>query len=227
MTDPGESPPPAAFEVERPPPDAAGVFGEAFATANRYVGLLAGAGIERGLLGPREASRLWTRHVLNSAALAPIVPPGAHVVDVGSGAGLPGIPLLLARPDLALTLLEPMARRATFLDEVVQALGVDAQVVRGRAEDFPRASVDVAVARAVAPLAKLAAWALPLLRPGGTLLALKGRSAAAEIEAAASVLKLWPVATVSLVTVPSGAETATVVIVALDDGQSTEQDRER
>jgi 16S rRNA (guanine527-N7)-methyltransferase len=203
------------------------VFGEAFATANRYVGLLAGAGIERGLLGPREASRLWTRHVLNSAALAPIVPPGAHVVDVGSGAGLPGIPLLLARPDLALTLLEPMARRATFLDEVVQALGVDAQVVRGRAEDFPRASVDVAVARAVAPLAKLAAWALPLLRPGGTLLALKGRSAAAEIEAAASVLKLWPVATVSLVTVPSGAETATVVIVALDDGQSTEQDRER
>jgi 16S rRNA (guanine527-N7)-methyltransferase len=203
------------------------VFGEAFATANRYVGLLAGAGIERGLLGPREASRLWTRHVLNSAALAPLVPPGARVVDIGSGAGLPGIPMLLARPDLALTLLEPMARRAAFLDEVVQSLGLAAQVVRGRAEDFPRASVDVAVARAVAPLATLAAWALPLLRPGGTLLALKGQSAAAEIEAAASVLKLWPVATVSLVTVPSGAETATVVIVALDDGQSTEQDRER
>jgi len=227
VIDPGDSPPSSVSLVEPPPPNAPGLFGSAFATAERYVGLLAGAGIERGLIGPREGSRLWSRHVLNSAALAALIPARAEVVDIGSGAGLPGIPLLLARPDIAMTLLEPMARRAAFLDEVVQILGIPARVVRGRAEEFSAASVDIAVARAVAPLAKLAAWSLPLLRPGGRLLALKGASATAEIDDAASVLKLWPLATVSLVTVPVGAETATVVNLALDGGQSTEQDRER
>ena len=227
MTDPGAAPPPAAVSVEPPPPDAARLFGPGLPIAQRYVALLAGPGIERGLLGPREASKLWTRHVLNSAALAALVPDGASVVDIGSGAGLPGIPMLIARPDLRMTLLEPMARRVSFLEEAVQTLGVEARVMRGRAESFPPASVNVVVARAVAPLAKLATWALPLLRPGGMLLALKGESATTEIAAAASVLKRWPVATVSLVTVPAGAETATVVHVALDGDQSTERDRER
>lgn len=227
MSDPGALPPQASTAVEAPPPEAVRVFGPAFAAAERYVGLLAGPGIERGLLGPREASRLWTRHVLNSAALAPYIPARSRVLDIGSGAGLPGIPLSLARPDLEVTLLEPMARRVAFLDEVVRELELDVMVRRGRAEEFPPASVDVVVARALAPLSKLVTLALPLLRPDGLLLALKGEAAGAEISAAESVLKRWPVATVSLVTVPAGAETATVVSVALDVGQSTEEDRER
>ena len=220
MNDAGASPPTDAPPVEAPPPEAAEVFGAAFSAAQRYVGLLAGPGVERGLIGPREPARLWTRHVLNSAALAGFVPADTEVVDVGSGAGLPGIPLALARPDLTVTLLEPMARRVAFLDEVVGELGLSVRVQRGRAESLPPASADVVVARAVAPLDKLVPWTLPLLRPGGLLLALKGETAAAEIAAAQDVLKRWPVATVSLVTAPAGAETATVVSVALDGGQS-------
>jgi 16S rRNA (guanine527-N7)-methyltransferase len=153
--------------------------------AERYAAWLAGEGVVRGLLGPREAARVWDRHLLNSAAVAELLAPGETVVDVGSGAGLPGIPLALARPDLAVTLLEPLARRAAFLDEVVADLGLGPRVtvVRGRAEDHVRtgAAYDVAVARAVAPLDKLAGWCLPLLRPGGRLLALKGERAEAEV----------------------------------------------
>lgn len=216
----GASPPNSAPPVEQPPPEAAAVFGAAFPAAQRYVGLLAGPGVERGLLGPREPARLWTRHVLNSAALAGFIPADAEVIDVGSGAGLPGIPLALARPDLSLTLLEPMARRVAFLDEVVAELGLSVRVQRGRADSLRPASADVVVARAVAPLDKLVPWTLPLVRPGGLLLALKGETAAAEIAAAQDVLQRWPVATVSLVTAPAGAETATVVSVALDGGQS-------
>ncbi len=165
------------------------VFGDAFDRAEEYVRLLATEGTVRGLIGPREVPRLWDRHLLNSVALAPLVPAGARVVDVGSGAGLPGIPLALVRPDLTITLLEPLARRVTFLDECVDALGLGrVSVVRGRAEEGPvRRSLggaDVVTARAVAPLEKLAGWCLPLLRPGGQLLALKGSSAAEELAAA-------------------------------------------
>jgi 16S rRNA (guanine527-N7)-methyltransferase len=227
VTPPGASPPEGPIAVESRPSAAAQVFGSALPVAERYVGLLAGPGVTRGLVGPREPSRLWTRHVLNSAALAGLVPPNADVVDLGSGAGLPGIPVRLARPDVRMTLLEPMARRVAFLDEVVKVLGLDVHVMRGRAEDLARASTDVIVARAVAPLNKLVAMALPLLRPGGLLLALKGEGAAMEITAAARVLKRWPLATVSLVTVPTGTEPATVVRVALGGGASTEEDRER
>jgi 16S rRNA (guanine527-N7)-methyltransferase len=215
------------MSVEETPPEAAGLFGPALEAVERYVGLLAGAGVERGLLGPREPARLWTRHVLNSVALAPFIPVDAAVIDVGSGAGLPGIPLALARPDLSVTLLEPMARRVAFLDDVVRALNLTVRVQRGRAESLPPACADTVVARAVAPLDKLATLALPLLRPGGLLLALKGESAATEIASAEGVLKRWPVATVSLVTAPAGAETATVVSISLDDGRSTEEDRVR
>lgn len=165
------------------------VFGDAIERAEEYVRLLATEGTVRGLIGPREVPRLWDRHLLNSVAIAPLVPAGAHVVDVGSGAGLPGIPLALARPDLTVTLLEPLARRVTFLDECVDALRLGTvTVVRGRAEEGPvRRSLggaDVVTARAVAPLDKLAGWCLPLLRPGGRLLAIKGSSAAAELAAA-------------------------------------------
>lgn len=173
-----------------PVPDRAGsfVFGDLLPLALRYERWLAGAGIERGLLGPREVDRLWERHLLNSAVVAPLLDAGARVVDVGSGAGLPGIPLALARPDCSVVLLEPLARRAAFLTEVVEDLGLGPRVsvVRARAEEHARTTpaYDVAVARAVAPLDRLAGWCLPLLRPGGRLLALKGERAADEVAAA-------------------------------------------
>jgi 16S rRNA (guanine527-N7)-methyltransferase len=153
--------------------------------ARDYADFLAGAGVDRGLLGPREVDRIWDRHLLNCAAVAELIEPGARVVDVGSGAGLPGIPLAIARPDLVVTLVEPMLRRTDFLTEVVAALGLTATVVRGRAEDAAvRAAIsdaDVVVSRAVADLEKLARWGLPLLRAGGRMLALKGERAESEV----------------------------------------------
>lgn len=151
--------------------------------ARRYAELLAGAGTQRGLLGPREVPRLWERHLLNCAVVQEAVPPGVSVADVGSGAGLPGIVIALLRADVSMTLVEPLLRRSRFLDEVVSDLGLgNVKVVRARAEELHgELTVDVAIARAVAPLDKLARWCLPLLRPGGTLLALKGESAAVEL----------------------------------------------
>jgi 16S rRNA (guanine527-N7)-methyltransferase len=172
-----------------PPPEAAGlVFGAALPAAERYVVRLASDGVARGLIGPREVPRLWERHVLNSAAVAEAVPEGAHVVDVGSGAGLPGIPLGLARPDVRVTLVEPMARRIEFLEEVLPELpGEDGRwrIVRGRAEDRSVADavgpVDVVTARAVAPLPRLVAWCRGLMRPGTQLIALVGARALEEL----------------------------------------------
>jgi 16S rRNA (guanine527-N7)-methyltransferase len=171
-----------------PAPEAArAVFGDALPQAERYVARLASDGVTRGLIGPREVSRLWARHVLNSAAVAEVIPQGARVVDVGSGAGLPGIPLGLARPDLTLSLVEPMARRVEFLEEAVADLGAPWQVIRGRAEDRSVASavgpVEVVTARAVAALPRLVAWCRGLLRPGAQLVALVGARAVAELPA--------------------------------------------
>ena len=157
------------------------LFGSRLPLAHRYVDLLTEHGVVRGLIGPREVDRLWERHVLNSAVAAELIPAGASVIDVGSGAGLPGVPLAVARPDITMTLLEPMARRVAWLTEVVTELGIDVTVVRGRAEERTVSPADVVTARAVAPLAKLAAWCLPLVRPGGRLLALKGESANEEL----------------------------------------------
>jgi 16S rRNA (guanine527-N7)-methyltransferase len=157
-----------------------------------YHDLLAGPGIDRGLIGPREAERLWDRHILNCAVVAEpslgLIPEGTTVADVGSGAGLPGLVWAIARPDIQCILVEPLLRRATFLTEALEVLdlGVRVRVERGRAEDLVRTGwvpVGVATARAVAPLTKLASWTLPLLAPGGVLLALKGASAQEEIEA--------------------------------------------
>jgi len=151
---------------------------------------LATAGIERGLLGPREIPRLWQRHLLNSAVVESLLPTGSDLVDVGSGAGLPGLALAIARPDLKVTLLEPLERRVTFLREVVDDLGLgNVTLERGRAEDATPAGWAVAVARAVAPLDRLARWCLPLVPPGGRLLALKGSSARAELAAAETALR--------------------------------------
>lgn len=161
------------------------VFGAGINQAQRYVEILASAGVERGLLGPREVGRLWERHLLNCAVLAELIPTKVGVVDIGSGAGLPGVPLAIARPDLALTLLESMLRRTRFLDEVVVELGLDVKVVRGRAEELSVQNqigqMDVAISRAVAPLDKLTRWSLPLLKPDGRMLAIKGESAIDEI----------------------------------------------
>ena len=147
---------------------------------------LAGAGIERGLIGPREVDRLWERHILNSAVLGDVIDDGARVVDVGSGAGLPGIPLAIARPDLHVQLLEPLLRRTTFLKEVVEDLGLNnVEVIRGRAEERESISAagnaDVVTSRAVAPLGKLTGWSLPLVRKGGSMRALKGASVSEEL----------------------------------------------
>jgi 16S rRNA (guanine527-N7)-methyltransferase len=169
-----------------PTPEVArAVFGDALPDAERYVARLASDGVTRGLIGPREVPRLWERHVLNSAAVAEAVPAGARVVDVGSGAGLPGIPLGLARPDLALTLVEPMARRVEFLEQAVAELGAPWRVVRGRAEDRSVVgtvgAVDVVTARAVAALPRLVAWCRGLLKPGTQLVALVGAKAVEEL----------------------------------------------
>ncbi len=165
------------------------VFGEASPVIKRYVDILANRGIDWGLIGPRERERLWERHILNSVVLEPFIPVNASVVDVGSGAGLPGIPLAIARPDLMVVLVESLLRRSVFLSEVVAELGLSdrVEVVRSRSEDF-RGSFDVVVARAVAPLTRLIGWTKHLFLPDGQLLALKGASAADEVEAAAGLL---------------------------------------
>lgn len=202
------------------------LFGPAYPIVAEYAQILVTDGIDRGLVGPREADRIWDRHVLNSAVLARLVPSGSRVVDVGSGAGLPGIPLALARPDLEVTLLEPLLRRTRFLDEVVNRLGLTDRVtiVRGRAEtQAGRLTVDAAVSRAVAPLERLVPWCLGLLRPGGVMLALKGERAEPELAAAAGSLAsmgavAWSVEVVGADLVADPARVVRVVR-AEDDGR--------
>jgi len=163
------------------------VFGERAESAVQYHDMLATRGIEWGLIGPREADRLWARHILNSAAITPLVPEGASVVDVGSGAGLPGIPLALARPDIHLCLLDSLLRRVNFLQLAVDELGLADQVavVRARAEEHTQ-QYDVVVARAVAPLSRLVGWCEPMM--GCLMIALKGDNAEAELADAAPAL---------------------------------------
>ncbi len=175
-----------------PAPDqiARDLYGYAFTQLSRYVDILATRALERGLLGPHETDRIWDRHILNSAAVADFIDLGSSVIDVGSGAGLPGIPLALLRPDLRVTLLEPLLRRFTFLVETVSDLGLveRVSVVHARAEDHP-VRYDAVVARAVAPLYQLVTWCDPLRRHGGVLLALKGQNAGSELEKARSTLR--------------------------------------
>jgi 16S rRNA (guanine527-N7)-methyltransferase len=178
-----------------PPAELAGVagrlFGAALPMASAYAHLLATVGVLRGLIGPREASRIWDRHLINCAVVAELIPLDASVVDVGSGAGLPGVVLAQVRPDLTVTLVEPLARRTAFLTEVVEALDLTPRVtvLRARAEELVGradpvlAPADVVTARAVAPLDRLAGWCLPLSVVGGRLLAMKGASAADEVAA--------------------------------------------
>ncbi|MET7291745.1 16S rRNA (guanine(527)-N(7))-methyltransferase RsmG [Streptomyces griseoloalbus] len=212
-----------AAELPPAPEQAREVFGDRFDDAVRYAELLAEAGVQRGLIGPREVPRLWERHLLNCAVLSEVVPEGVTVCDVGSGAGLPGIPLALVREDLKITLLEPLLRRTNFLTEVVELLGLDhVTVVRGRAEEVMGTlpPVHVVTARAVAPLDRLATWGIPLLRPYGEMLALKGDTAEEELKSAATALsKLGAVAT-SIVHVGDGVVDPMSTVVRVEVGES-------
>ncbi|MES6640296.1 16S rRNA (guanine(527)-N(7))-methyltransferase RsmG [Cutibacterium acnes] len=158
------------------------LYRDNYKTIRQYVDILVSRGVDWGLIGPREIGRLWERHILNSIALESLIPEGCRVADVGSGAGLPGIPLAILRPDLEMTLIEPMLRRSNFLTEALDELGLDDRVtvVRGRAEDADL-HVDVVVSRAVAKLATLINWTADLIVESGSLLALKGQSADDEV----------------------------------------------
>jgi 16S rRNA (guanine527-N7)-methyltransferase len=194
---------------------ASAIFGAALPQAEKYAELLADRGVERGLIGPAEADRIWERHLLNCAAVAHLLPARSSLVDVGSGAGLPGIVLAMLSPESRVTLVEPLARRVDFLTEAVAELGLtNAEVVRGRAEDLAgQISADVVTARAVAPLDKLAGLTLGLLRPGGRVLAIKGSGAEAELAKARPVLARLGVTDARVVRAasPGGGATATVV----------------
>ncbi|MES4886984.1 16S rRNA (guanine(527)-N(7))-methyltransferase RsmG [Streptomyces sp. NPDC096012] len=210
-------------ELPPAPEQAREVFGERFADAVRYAELLAEAGVQRGLIGPREVPRLWERHLLNCAVLSEAVPEGVTVCDVGSGAGLPGIPLALVREDLNITLLEPLLRRTNFLTEVVELLGLDhVTVVRGRAEEVlgTLQPVHVVTARAVAPLDRLAAWGIPLLRPYGEMLALKGDTAEEELKASAAALSKLGAVETSILHVGEGIVDPLSTVVRVEVGES-------
>ncbi len=204
--------------------EAAVMFGAALPQAKEYAGLLTRVGTERGIVGPAEAARIWDRHLLNCGVIARLLPTACALVDLGSGAGLPGIVLALLRPESQVTLLEPMARRVAFLQECVAQLGLgNVEVVRGRAEELAgKMAVDVVTSRAVAPLEKVALLSAGLARPGGRVLAMKGASAEAELTRARPVLARLGVGDARVITVASasGAITATLVSFTTTTGRS-------
>jgi len=191
------------------------LFGDRLSLAAKYAKLLATEGIVRGLIGPREAPRIWERHLLNCAAIAELVPQGVEVLDVGSGAGLPGLVLAIARPDLRLTLIEPLLRREQFLLDAVRELDLDSVTVdRVRAEAaVGKYHPQVVTARAVAPLHRLLDWSLPFLGRGGRLLAIKGESAQREIVEASSAIRKHKAHGVRVVTCGDGTVIPPVMVV--------------
>jgi 16S rRNA (guanine527-N7)-methyltransferase len=210
--------------VPPPPARAHEVFGSRVDLAARYAAQLCTVAVERGLFGPREPERVWERHVIPGGALGSLVRPGERVIDVGSGAGLPGIPLAIARPDVAVTLLEPMERRIVFLQETAAELGLSIDIVRGRGEAAEHVRGDVVVARAVAPLSRLLSLTLPLLEAGGRVLAVKGASAADEIAAAADDLAAAG-SIADITQVGQDADLTTVVVVQTGEVRAHSQPR--
>ena len=214
------SDPDVSRETPSTPTAARGAFPQdRLKLAERYAGLLATEGVMRGLIGPREAPRLWERHLLNCAALSEAIPAGATVCDIGSGAGLPGLVLAIARPDVAMTLVEPLLRRTTFLEEVVAELGLETVTVeRGRADALHgKAQFDVVTSRAVAPLGRLLEWSMPLVAPAGSLVAMKGRSVADEVLEARPVVARMRTTEPEILELGEGEFTATVVRVTWAD----------
>ena len=189
-----------------PPPEATAVFGDRLGLAVQYADLLATDATERGLIGPAEVPRLWVRHLINCAVLGELIAPGSRVLDVGSGAGLPGLALAIARPDLDVVLIEPLLRRSGWLAETVERLGLTSvEVRRARAEELAgTVSARVVTARAVAPLDRLATWCLPLVAADGELLAMKGQGAQAELDGAREQLRR--LGAVAWEVVPIGAQ---------------------
>jgi 16S rRNA (guanine527-N7)-methyltransferase len=191
-------------EYEAEPAQAAQVFGDQLALARQFTGNLAQYGEELGLIGPLELPRLWSRHILNCGIVAPLL--NGRVGDVGSGAGLPGLVLAIARPDVEFVLIEPMERRTAWLNDQVAELGLtNVTVVRDRAEDVRRdVLLDQVTARAVSALKKLIPMTAPLVRPGGELVLMKGASAAAEIEAASKQIRAFKLQNVEVLTLGEG-----------------------
>jgi 16S rRNA (guanine527-N7)-methyltransferase len=217
---------PAPAALPPPPVEAIEVFGATLDTARQFAELLATDGVTRGLIGPRETSRLWERHLLNCAVVADLVPERGELVDIGSGAGLPGVVLAMLRPQVRVILLEPMLRRSVFLDECVARLGLtNATVVRGRAEEMTGTiRADIATARAVAPLDRLAGWAAGVLKPGGQILAIKGESAAEELAAAKPVLSRLGARSTEVLRVGHGrVVSATTVVRVVMGGRGREE----
>jgi 16S rRNA (guanine527-N7)-methyltransferase len=223
-TEPSDPVAPVAADpaVPAPPAAAAQLFGSELPLAERFADLLATDGVERGLLGPREVPRLWDRHLLNCAVVAELIPTDAEVVDVGSGAGLPGLVLAMLCPSARLVLLEPLLRRTIFLEECVAALDLpNVTVRRGRAEDVAGAlRADVAISRAVAPLDRLVPWSAGVLRPGGLILAIKGRDAEAELEQAGPVLRRLGVQSADVVKVGQGIVEPPATVVRIMTGET-------
>ena len=213
-----------------PPPsvEAVAEFGAALTKAERYAELLATDGVTRGLIGPRETSRLWDRHLMNCALVAEFLPERGELVDIGSGAGLPGIVLAMLRPSLHVLLLEPLLRRSVFLEECIRTLDLpNATVLRARAEDKAAAGIraDVATARAVAPLDKLAGWAAGLLRADGQLIAIKGQSAEAELADARPVLARLGVRSAEVLQAGHGRVVSATTIVRVVMGGHGREER--
>ncbi len=208
------------FEAE--PEAAAAIFGSQIKLARAYAQKLANDSDELGLLGPRELDKIWSRHILNSAVVAELVGPGELVADVGSGAGLPGIPMAIAAPDTDFVLIEPMDRRASWLQEVVDELDLEnVEVVRARAEEVEGGQFEVVTARAVAALDKLLRLCVPLLKPGGRVIALKGSKAPEEILEAKKLEKKFKIASFEIVVCGEKflAEPTSVVETRLDSSQ--------
>lgn len=201
------------FEPEAEPVQAAAVFGDRIDLARGYAAALVRDSDLLGLLGPREMPRLWSRHILNSAVVAELVAPGKTVCDIGSGAGLPGIPMAIVLPDTRFTLIEPMERRSDWLISVVEELGLtNVEVLRARAEEVGEA-FDIATARAVSALPKLLRLCVPLVRHGGEILALKGSKAAEEIEDAKRIQKKMGISSFEIVHAGAGLLTEPTLVV--------------
>jgi len=210
--DPGS----AAVDVRTVAEDVFGIPG--YEVICRYRDILASRGIDWGLLGPREVDRLWDRHILNSTAVTDLIPESAAVADVGSGAGLPGIPVALLRADVAMDLIEPLLRRSSFLTHTVDDLGITSTVCvrRSRAEDVAQ-RYDVVLSRALAPLDRLIRWCLPLMKPSGRLVAIKGASASDEVARHARLIENSGLRA-EVLTVTSDARIAPTTVIQLQMG---------